>query len=152
MPRHSLSNSHFEITLHGRRAKGYLLIPQADGAATMRITKREMDDRKHRVLLNLVNSHSSTLEQATQGLELNYLQKNNLLKDMEEDGTVVRIGKTGASILYRRAIPRSVTERTARHLGQSLTVVGAHMDGLDLIWELKAPNGSTLNAKLLEAV
>jgi len=118
----------------------------------MRITKREMDDRKHRVLLNLVNSHSSTLEQATQGLELNYLQKNNLLKDMEEDGTVVRIGKTGASILYRRAIPRSVTERTARHLGQSLTVVGAHMDGLDLIWELKAPNGSTLNAKLLEAV
>lgn len=117
----------------------------------MRIAKTEVHDRKHKVLLNLQHSSSSTLEEATSGLGLNYHQKNHLLKDMEHDGTVVRIGKSGASILYRRSIPRSVTEKTAQHLGQSLTVVGAHMDGLDLVWELEAPNGSTLNAKLLEA-
>ena len=118
----------------------------------MRITKQETDKRKHTVLTNMLNKSNVTLEEATAGLELNYHQKNNLLKDMEKNGTVIRVGKAGANILYRRSIPRSLTNTTARHLGQSLTVVGAHMDGLDLVWELNTPNGSTLNVKLLETV
>ena len=109
-----------------------------------------MKDRKVAVMNNMLDDRPVTLTEATSGLSINYHQRVALLRDMEEDGTIQRVGKSGAKILYRRSVPTEVIETTARHLGQTLTVTGAHMDGFDLVWELKAPNGTTLSARLLD--
>lgn len=116
----------------------------------MRVPVKEYEDRKRKVLGTLRHLPVATIDEATKALDISYSQKVHLLQRMEEDGTVTRVGKDGANILYRRSIPKRVMDHTSAHLGQSLKVVGARLDGFDMAWELEAPNGSVVTVKLLE--
>ena len=53
-----------------------------------------------------------------------------------------RISKTN-----QRSIPRATVQKASAHLGQQLTVTGAHMDGAELIWELETPAGGIVTGK-----
>lgn len=116
----------------------------------MRVPIKEYEERKRTVLGTLAHVPVATINEATKALDISYSQKIHLLQRMEEDGTVIRVGKNGANILYKRSVPRSVTDHTFSHLGQSLKVIGAHLDGFDMAWELEAPNGSVVTVKVLE--
>lgn len=126
-------------------------LDNADGDPQMRVSSTTINTRKQKVLSNLRTLGTADLEAATQGLDLNYNQKITLMKSLVNQGTVKRVGKDGAKVLYQRSIPRATVQKASAHLGQQLTVTGAHMDGAELIWELETPAGGILSVRLLES-